>query len=225
MRSLFIALCSTIGAVPALCQDPSLAPHELATVSGGDRYVERSAGFSWYSPRGKNWGSITNRRVYVAGLRGEWVLGTAGSFALASTAELLPLVVVERTAPHETMTCYGKANTVICERDRSARLAVGAGASPLGLKLYLNRTGYTRLYASGAAGSLIFSSDVPVTGSRHFNYTFEYGGGVELVTANGRTVSFGYKFHHISNGATAPLNPGLDSNILYVGLRRHRPRH
>jgi opacity protein-like surface antigen len=203
-------------ASPLISQE---APSGLAI---GDRFVEANVGFSWYSPRGNNWGLIGNRRVYLSGLRGEWVLQTGGRLALAYIAEWVPLAVVERTSAHETLNCYQAPRSTICEVDRSVRVAVGTGASPVGLKMYLNHAGSTRVFASASGGMIAFSSDVPVRSSRRLNFMFDYGGGVDFVLRDGRAATLGYRFHHISNAGSARVNPGLDANILYVGLRRKR---
>jgi hypothetical protein len=31
-------------------------------------------------------------------------------------------------------------------------------------------------------------------------------------------ISLGYKFLHISNGFTSPVNPGVDNNVFYAGF-------
>ncbi len=205
-----------LGSVSAFAQEAHLSP-----LAVGDRYLEASAGFSWYSPRGGGWGLITDRRVYLTGVRGEWILDAEGAIAWAYTAEWIPLAVVERMHG-ETLNCYTGRMGRVCERDRSTRVAIGTGASPLGLKMYLNSGARMRWFGNAAAGALVFSTDVPVYNSRRLNYVFEYGGGVELVRLDGRAVTLGYRFHHISNGSSGRLNPGLDANILYVGLRRRR---
>jgi hypothetical protein len=205
------------------CATTTSAQNPTPTLSRGDRFFESNAGLSWYSPSAAALGSITGRRVYLTGLRLESVLRTTGPFALASTMELIPIAVVERTNANPR-TCYtDRDSSRICEYDRSAEVAVGTGAAPLGLKLHLNRAHPVRFYVAGAAGALVFSSDVPVNGSRRLNFTFEYGTGLEM-PMNGRTLSVGYKFHHISNAGFGRLNPGLDSNVLYVGLRRQVTR-
>jgi hypothetical protein len=188
----------------------------------GDRFLEASVGFSWYSPRGGSWGTISNRRVYFTGVRGEWVFKASSSLAWAYTAEWVPLAVVERTINHETLHCYQTASGGICEVDRSARVAVGTGGSPIGFKLYLNHAGSKRFFASGSGGMIAFSSDVPVHTSRRLNFMFDYGGGVDVVLRDGRAATIGYRFHHISNAGSGQSNPGLDANIVYVGLRRKR---
>ena len=40
----------------------------------------------------------------------------------------------------------------------------------------------------------------------------------------GGDVALGWKFHHISNAWTAPYNPGLDGNVVYLGVQRRRGR-
>lgn len=205
------------------CATSASAQHPTRTLSRGDRFFESDAGLSWYSPRGSALGTITGRRVYLTGLRFESVLGTTGALALASTMELIPIAVVERTNAH-TRTCYtDQVGRLICEYDRSAEVAAGTGAAPLGLKLLFNRAHPVRFYAAAAAGALLFSSDVPVSDSRRLNFTFDYGMGLQM-PMNGRTLSVGYKFYHISNAGFGRVNPGLDANILYVGLRKQLTR-
>lgn len=233
MKHLLIALCAAASASPVLSQEPASAsssasvasPASVAPpVSSGDRFVEANFGYSWYSPAAKDWGTITHRRVIVAAIKGEWLLETFGPLAIASTMQLVPLAVVQRTSADTVINCWPSGpGQHTCRLDRSDDMAFGVGGSPIGLKLYLNRAGKVRLFGAGAGGALVFSTDVPVRGSRKFNFTFEYGGGLEVVTQSGRALTFGYRFHHISNGSSAPINPGLDSNLLYFGIRRERP--
>ena len=68
---------------------------------------------------------ITNRRVYLSALRGEWIIRSEGRLAWAYTMEWVPLAVVERTNPQQTLVCYDTPEQRVCEVDRSARVAVG----------------------------------------------------------------------------------------------------
>jgi hypothetical protein len=185
----------------------------------GDRLRETTIGMSWYSPAAASLGSVGDRRVYLTGVRVERVFLDAGRFALAYAPELVPLAVVERTRG-DIERCRRNPNLVTfrCEYDTSAGVAIGAGVSPVGMKLYWNQGGRVRVYGSGNGGALLFQSDVPVHNSRRANLTFEFGGGVEMLRSSGAGISVGYKFHHISNAATRTINPGLDSNVLFVGL-------
>lgn len=212
-----VALLLAIVAAPLLAQDGS----RFTRLTAGDRFFEANAGFSWFSPKG-SLGLITDRREYLIGLRREWILDGDGAIALAYTAEWIPLAVVERTRPGETLTCYDTTTGRICERDRSARVAVGMGLSPVGLKGYVNTTGSVRPYINGSFGGIAFNTDVPVTDSRRFNYMFEYGGGIDFARPGSSVVTVGFRFHHISNASTGNVNPGLDANVIYLGWRRKR---
>jgi opacity protein-like surface antigen len=72
-------------------------------------------------------------------------------------------------------------------------------------------------YINGAAGVLFFTDQVPVADSSKFNFTLGVGAGVQIWYRENQSISLGYKYHHISNGYTAHRNPGLDSNLFYVG--------
>src|SRR5256885_656941 len=57
-------------------------------------------------------------------------------------------------------------------------------------------------------------------GGPHFSAI--YGFGTEFTTISGSSIQFGWKFQHMSNGYTSPLNPGLDVNVIYLGWSRRR---
>ena len=189
----------------------------------GDRLLGAWLGASFYSPVGTHLGATPDRDLFLAGLRAEWVLEAAGPLALASTMDLIPMAVVTRNPEYRLrrLATFG-GGTVEYKEPTGRGPVYGAGLSPLGLKLYLAPGGRARLYAAGAAGALWFTRDMPVPNARRFNYAFEYGGGVELARADGVAFVLGYKFHHLSNLYTAPENPGLDGNVVYVGLLRRR---
>ena len=110
-------------------------------MASGDRIHERVIGFSWYSPAGASLGSVNNRRIYLTGLRREQILARAGTFAFAQTVELVPLTLVERTRGYTERCVPDKTiqGGKRCVFDSSKRIAVGAGVSPLGMRLYLDR--------------------------------------------------------------------------------------
>ena len=66
----------------------------------------------------------------------------------------------------------------------------------------------------GNAGFLVATRDVPVDDSSRFNFTFEFGGGVELRRSPRHSWSIEYRLHHLSNDYTGTNNPGVDNQIL-----------
>lgn len=189
----------------------------------GDRFFAAWAGASFYSPAGVKFGHTPNRDLFLAAARAEWVLESAGPFALAATADLVPLAIVTnnptyRREPYPPMA----TQTGTYKRQTGSAPVYGAGLSPLGLELYGPRVRTSRLYLAAAVGGLWFTRETPVPDARRFNFTFEYGGGVRVPMRSRAALMIGYKFHHLSNAYTAPRNPGLDGNVFYVGLARRR---
>lgn len=200
------------------------AQDSVATVSDSapPRFAEASVGYSWYSPQANHLGVAGFRRVYLTELRTEWGVRRHRWFRYMVTA--VPVAVVERTTGTKLYCRRDPRRGEVCGLDKSARASVGTGITPFGVKMLLDPHGAVRLYGSAGAGFLVFSRDVPVDSTRRFNFTFEYGVGLEVPYAKDRAVAIGYKFHHISNAHTARVNPGLDANVLYVGVRRLVPR-
>ncbi|HEU4995532.1 MAG TPA: acyloxyacyl hydrolase [Gemmatimonadaceae bacterium] len=190
-------------------------------LSPGDRFVGASAAASFYTQSGAHFANIRDRNVFGTGLTAEWVLEAAGPLAVATTIEVVPLAVVSRRAgPLED--CWTSASgRRRCQLGESSP-AVGSGILPFGLKLYFANTPRVRAFTSGATGMMLFSQEMPVTGSRRMNFAVEYGAGAEISTIRGSSVVVGWKFQHMSNAYTAPLNPGVDANMLYLGLLHRR---
>ncbi len=63
---------------------------------------------------------------------------------------------------------------------------------------------------------------MPVARATELNFAFEAGAGLQVRVASGWVLVLGLKFHHISNAATADVNPGLDASVLYAGVSHFR---
>ena len=195
----------------------------------GDPAPSRSlgawAGASFYSPGGNVLGGETNRDLFLAGLRAEWMLKAGRHLALAATMDAIPLAVVTRN-PYYTDRVVGAAISKRGERvdilEQTGRGPVlGFGASPFGLELLGPRMRTVRPYLAAAAGFLWFTRNTPEPEARRLNATFEAGAGLRVARGEHHTLLLGWKFHHLSNAWTAPYNPGLDGNVVYLGIQRH----
>jgi hypothetical protein len=217
MRSALLAML--LAGVPVFAQSNGMSP----ALERGDGTIEKTAGFSWFSPGGR-WGDVSNRRVYTTGIRRSRVLRSTDRLAIAYAAELVPVAVIERTRPNSTDCWFADGGQHVCKIDHSQRVSVGAGGSPLGMRLYLNNSGRWRAHATGAFGAMLFSNHMPIVDSHLFNFTIEYGGGIEFGTGAGRHLTLGFKFNHFSNAGMGHFNPGLDANVVYLGLTQRRRR-
>jgi hypothetical protein len=162
-------------------------------------------------------GTITDRRLVLTGLRYERVVERTRSVTTAYTFDLHPIAVVTNTPRYGVQRTPRRS---VVETGRSP--AVGVGVSPLGLQLYSAPFGNARLFGGGSAGGIWFNRDMPMVGARRFNFALQLGTGVELTARSSGALVLGYKFHHLSNGGTAEVNPGIDGHVFYVGLMRRR---
>lgn len=184
------------------------------------------AGASFYAPGGRFLGGETDRDLYIAGVRAEWMLASSQSFALAATADAIPLAIVTRN-PYYTDRVVAVATSRRGQRvnvlEQTGRGPVyGVGASPFGLELLGPKLRAVRPFVAAAAGFLWFTRNTPEPETRRLNGTFEAGIGIRIAQGERRAWLLGYKFHHLSNAWTAPYNPGLDGNVFYLGLMRRR---
>ena len=169
------------------------------------------------------WGSISfdattwigytpDARYGEVGLRYGRVLATNQSLVFSWTIDAVPVAIL--SVRRFTIVPTGAGSFILRQtRDHT----YGAGLSPIGLKLNFRRSRMLQPFASGTGGFLYFSKQVPVAGASQFNFTFDFGGGVDIVRNRRRAISIGYKYQHISNGYTASINPGVDVQMVYVG--------
>src|ERR1041385_4169502 len=162
-------------------------------------------------------GQTPDARFGEIGLRYGRVLAANDSLAFSWTIDAVPVAVL--SVNRFTLVPTGSGSfTVQRRRERT----YGAGLSPIGLKLNFRRRQMLQPFASGTAGFLYFSKDVPVPGAKRFNFTFDFGGGIDVVRDSRRAISVGYKYQHISNGDRSPINPGVDVQLIYVGYSIRR---
>jgi opacity protein-like surface antigen len=67
------------------------------------------------------------------------------------------------------------------------------------------------------AGILYASSDVP-PGETHLNFSLLLGLGLDIDLSQRWQLAPEYRFHHVSNANTGPINPGINAHTLILGL-------
>jgi opacity protein-like surface antigen len=92
-----------------------------------------------------------------------------------------------------------------------------SGFSPLGYKLSAFPHRHIQPFVTGLGGFAVSPRDIPVFNSSSFNYTFEFGAGVEIYQTHTRSVQMEYRYHHLANISSGSVaNPGIDSGVLKV---------
>lgn len=154
-------------------------------------------------------GTSVHRQLFLLNLEYARRVLVHGPLTLKYTADVVPVAL-----EMQPTTFYIVHEKVL---KNPAGTVFGAGANPFGLQLNL---GHKKLqpFVNSSAGFLYFTRQVPAPASSQFNFTFNFGGGVQLFTRSLRSFTIGYKYHHLSNAETGTINPGIDSNVIYVGF-------
>ncbi|MDQ3805431.1 MAG: acyloxyacyl hydrolase, partial [Acidobacteriota bacterium] len=167
-------------------------------------------GGSWDSPTFI--GKAENARLAVLGLRYARVLARGDNLALKYTLDAVPVAVLSYES--EVLEPLPQAGFTVRQVRRKI---TGAGLSPVGFQLNFRRRERVQPFAQASGGFLYFGEGVPLEGGAQFNFTADFGGGLQVKTGARQAWTLGYRYHHVSNGYRAQLNPGFDANLFYVG--------
>lgn len=94
----------------------------------------------------------------------------------------------------------------------------GFGVTPIGLQTNFLTNGQIQPFLNTSVGIMFLEKPFPDNRGEKMNFTFSLGAGLELFIARKTSLSFGYKYHHLSNGETGEVNPGIDSSLLFTSL-------
>ncbi len=60
---------------------------------------------------------------------------------------------------------------------------------------------------------MLSTKNIPIDSAGAFNFTFEFGAGLEYYQSQSRSIRFEYQIQHLSNAYTAETNPGIDNGL------------
>ncbi|WP_157942141.1 acyloxyacyl hydrolase [Salinibacter altiplanensis] len=161
-------------------------------------------------------GNIQGAHLGLLGLRYHRLLvpsspsPTPDGPTLTYTADLLPVLFlsVPSSAPRSLSS----------DGFPSERTTVGVGVRPAGLRLTYRVGRRVQPFIAGSTGLAFFDRSVPNALGRSLNFTFDVGAGVRVVLTPTLLLSLGYRYHHLSNGFRGQINPGVDANLLQLGV-------
>ena len=94
----------------------------------------------------------------------------------------------------------------------------GVGVNPAGLRVKFRTAKRVQPVLAGNAGLFYFGQPIPSERGTQFNFMFNVGAGVRVVLTPELLLSVGYRYHHLSNGFRGQINPGVDANLLHLGV-------
>jgi hypothetical protein len=136
---------------------------------------------------------------------------TGREVAVKWVSEIVPLALLNEPNEYYFNTKHVQTGF------RAGATTYAGGVTPLGMQVNFRNGHRVQPFFDAHGGMLYFMRQEPVPQSSQFNFTFNFGTGVQWFTGRRSSVLIGYKYHHISNNETAAMNPGIDSSEGYVG--------
>ena len=209
--------------VPALAQSGPVAadstrPAPVSTASSPLRRGTNEFGaWTGYSPFSFVLkGTLKDRQLFLLNLQYARTLLATRPVSLKYTAEIVPVAV--EIQPTQKFIVDKKLLV------NPAGAIYGIGATPLGVQANIGQK-KVQPFVNGSLGFLHFNQQVPILESAQFNYTISIGFGAQVFLRPGRSLTFGWKYHHLSNDYEAHLNPGMDSGVFFVGFSVFKAKH
>ena len=103
-------------------------------------------------------------------------------------------------------------DTVVTTCSRQSTLA--QGGSPIGFRINPFPRHPLQVTLSSNGGYMFSTKPIPIPQAGNFNFTFNFGGGLEYFYKLNRSIRLEYLVQHYSNHSTAPANPGVDSGFI-----------
>ncbi len=94
----------------------------------------------------------------------------------------------------------------------------GAGLSPVGGKMNFLTAHRVQPFLTTDGGFVYFTRKLLSPEATQFNFTIHVSAGLEVMITPGQALEFGYMFHHFSNANLGNRNPGLDAQMVFVGV-------
>jgi len=138
-------------------------------------------------------------------------INSSGSmFSQTEPTAMVCKPTVENVPPNPAIGFPGYIFTRTC----ATRWSYAGGVSPLGQRVNLMPRSRVQTFVVGNAGFLVSTHDIPVNDSSRFNFTFEFGGGLEFFRDHHHSWTAEYRIHHTSNAYIGNNNPGIDSQLI-----------
>jgi len=162
-------------------------------------------------------GSTSDRHLTLFGIEYRRSLVSRNRFGLSYTPELIPIAVLFQPS----IGGFGVPNAL--EPFTHTQAVFGLGANPVGVEMSCVKFRRVKPFIGGNLGFLYFSKNVPLQFAAQLNFAADVKAGLDVSLNNSKAVTIAYVLHHFSNGYEAIENPGLDSQMLFVGFKFRFP--
>jgi hypothetical protein len=198
-RSALASLLFIFAGALSVSAQNSERPNEFGVWGGGSFHSAQVAG------------TADHTKLGIIGLRYTRHLTSGKTAELKYTVDVIPLAIL--SYPESQFP-----SPPGLPLQQGHRTVYSAGTAPIGLQVNFRPQRKAQPFISISGGCLYFTRNIPNELGKRFNFTADVGGGIQYFYQPQKSITFGYKLHHISNAERGDLNPGFDSNVIYVGF-------
>lgn len=155
------------------------------------------------------------RKFGILSVRWGRVIGTVKNVTYEYQIEAVPVFLAFNN--EVTNPAFRDISTTPNETPTIREDTYGFGFSPLGFRFLFRSEKRLKPFIALHTGFALFNKPLPTPDSMRFNFTGDFGGGLQYQIKRDRAISFGYRYYHISNINLGETNPGYNANIFYVG--------
>lgn len=171
-------------------------------------------GAALHQPLKTRVGHRRDNNVFVLGASRAWPVVETRRVELDYVVEALPAVVATGVPKYEVLTFPEGSSTRLV----GIRKAYGIGLLPVGLRLRAPLTERTAVSLNAGGGLSFFSIATPDPAERRLNYVASAGVDLSFGCISGRSFLTGFRFVHLSNGGSGPVNPGMNASLFTLAL-------
>ena len=155
------------------------------------------------------------RKFALLSVRWGRIIGTPKNITYEYQIEVAPvaLAIKNEVANPAFQTVAATPNVAPTVRETTYGFAV----SPIGFRFLFRPDKRLKPFVGLHAGFIFFRKPVPLPQSLSYDFTGDFGGGIQYQFEKNKAVSFGYRYYHISNMNIGTINPGYKAQIFYIG--------
>jgi opacity protein-like surface antigen len=199
--------------------DPaSVPPEENWKLERGAKEISFEFGFAPVQPTflsGREEYDTKGRKFALGSFRWGRVIGTAKGITYEYLFEAIPMsYAIRNEVRNPFYTADGKSGSPSYTVRENT---YGAAIHPAGFRFVFLPKRRVKPFVQTSAGFIFTQKPIPVPDSPTYNFSGDFGGGLMYSLSKRQTVSFGYRYFHISNMNIGQINPGYNANVFYVG--------
>jgi len=188
----------------------------------GAKEINLELGFSPFQPTffAEKEYDTAGRKFMLATFRFGRVIGTAKGVTSEYLFEVTPLAISFKNEVKNKNYVSPQQTPNIAPTRR--KTTFGFGFQPAVFRFIFMPEKRLKPFVQTGVGMMFTNNPLLVPDATSYNFTGDFGGGLQFYTEPKKAITFGYRYFHISNFNTTNFNPGYNANIFNIGFSYFR---